>query len=218
MEHQTLLYDTKLKLPEEIWNSNDVDKMIQVISNSNDYLKNNWGEWMKARDKLIIKLIFEQALRPKEALRLKFEDFDLKRKTIRIRKENNKIRKERLLPINEKIIPLLVSYVNFPRYLWKGSKYLFPSFQNKFLSSERFKHIFREKVIKPLGLWKKPTTPSKSQTRAYTLRHSKATELINKTGIYTVANILGHSDIRSTKVYLHLNKAQFEHMRNVMNS
>lgn len=218
MECQTLLYDTTHKLPDEIWTGEDVENMLGIIDKSQDYLHNIWGNWMKARDKLIVKMLFEHALRPRELLKMKFVDMDLKNKSIKIRGENNKVRKDRLLPLNEKIANLFVKYFNFPRWMWKGSEYLFPSFSNEFLSPERWKHIFREKVLKPCGLWKKPEKPSLCKTRSYTLRHSKATELINKTNIWSVANILGHGDIRSTKVYLHLDKRQFQHMREVLNS
>ena len=218
MEYQTLIYDVTHKLPDEIWGREDVDLMLETLDNSKEYLKNIWGKWMKARDKLILKMLFEHALRPKELLRMKFEDIDLKSKTLKIRGENNKVRKDRLIPINQKIAPLFMNYFNFPRWLWKNSEYIFPSFSNSYLSSERWKHIFREKVLKPSGLWIKPEKPSLCKTRSYTLRHSKATELINKTDIYTVANILGHGDIRSTKTYLHLNKKIFEHMRQALNS
>ncbi len=218
MESQLLLYDTTHKLPDEIWTSADVDGMIEIVKDSNDYLKSIWGGWMKARDMLIIKMMFEHALRPKELLCMKFEDVDLNKKTLKIRGENNKVRKDRLLPINEKIAPLFIKYFKFPRWLWKGSKYLFPSFTNEYLSSERWKHIFREKVLKPAGLWKPSESPSKCKTRSYTLRHSKATELISKTNIWMVANILGHGDIRSTKPYLHLDKRIFNDMRKAINS
>lgn len=218
MEYQTLLYDVTHKLPEEVWSREDIDLMISVVDKNDDYLKNIWGDWMRARDKLIIKMLFEHALRPKELLCMKFEDLDLKNKTLRIRGINNKVRKDRLVPINEKIAPLFLDYFKFPRWIWKNSPYLFPSFANQFLSPQRWKHIFREKILKPAGLWKQPEKPSLCKTRSYTLRHSKATELINKTDIYTVANILGHGDIRSTKTYLHLNKQIFEHMRQALNS
>ncbi|HEB46974.1 MAG TPA: site-specific integrase [Candidatus Pacearchaeota archaeon] len=218
MESQTLLYDATHKLPEEIWVREDIELMLKAISDSKDYLHNIWGLWMRARDRLILKIMFEHALRPKETCCLKFEDINLKAKTIRIKGENNKVRKDRLLPINENIALLFIEYIKFPRWLWKGSPYLFPSFSNQFLSPGRWKHIFREKVLKPSGLWKKPEIPSKCKTRSYTLRHSKATELINKTNdIYLVANILGHGDIRSTKAYLHLNKNYMEYMRKSLN-
>lgn len=217
MEQQILLYDSTHKLP-EVWVKEDIDLMVKAIDDSKDYLHNIWGLWMKARDKLIIKMMFEHALRPKETCCLKFEDIDLKNKTIRINGENNKTRKDRVLPINETISLLFVEYIKFPRWMWKGSIYLFPSFANPFLSPGRWKHIFREKVLKPLNLWKKPEKPGLCKTRSYTLRHSKATELINKTNdIYLVANVLGHGDIRSTKTYLHMNKNYFEYMRKSLN-
>jgi len=50
--------------------------------------------------------------------------------------------------------------------------------------------------------------------RLYTLRHSRASHLHNKgVSIYDIANFLGHSDIRSTQIYLHTDKNYLEKLR-----
>jgi len=192
--------------------------MIDTITNSNKYQKNIWGEWMKARDKLILIIQYEHALRPREVCQLRFDDFNLMEKTIKIQAKNNKQKKERVIPICKRIKPYVEEYFKFPSWMWKGSPYIFPSFQNQYLSPERWKYIFREKILKPSGLWIKPIAPQFSKTRSYTLRHSRATELINNTkDIYLVANVLGHADISSTTCYLHKTKEYMDYIRICLN-
>jgi len=222
MPDQKLLYEDTKKLP-EVFTKSDINKMLDVLEESNQYLKNIWGEWMRARDKALMMTIYTLALRPKEACKLKFEDFNLKDLTVHIRGENNKTKKDRILPIPNELAKSLREYLNpknFPREMfWKGSKYLFPSYENNFLSPGRWKHIFREKILKPAKLWIAPEEGSTvSPIRSYTLRHTKATELMNEThDLFLVANLLGHAKLSSTKVYLHKDKNYMEYMRNKLN-
>lgn len=218
-ETQILLYQGTHKIFDEfeIWTRKDIARMIETINNSQDYLKNGWGKWMKARDKLIIMMIFEHACRVSEIVKLRFTDFRANG-TFMVRKENNKQKKDRIIPICERVKIYLAQYLNFPKYFWKGSFYLFPSFVNSYLSAERWKHIFREKVLKPSGLFVKPEIPAKSRTRSYLLRHSRATELLQKTAdIYAVANILGHGNINSSKCYLHPTSDYFSYLKKCIN-
>jgi integrase/recombinase XerC len=223
MDNHTLLYENTKKLP-EVFTKSDISKMIITLETSPDYLQNVWGDWMRARDKAIMMTIYALDLRPKEACKLKFEDFDLRALTVHIHGENNKTGKDRVLPIPNELGKHLRDYLNtkkFPREMfWKGSPYLFPSYENNFMSPGRWKHIFREKILKPSGLWLPPEEGSTvTKYRSYTLRHTKATELMNEThDLFLVANVLGHAKLNSTKVYLHKDKNYLEYMRNRMNS
>ncbi len=85
MENQTLLYEETKKLP-EVFSTSNIKKMLETIDNSNQYLHNmgGGGDWMRERDKALMMTIYTLALRPKEACRLKFEDFDLRNLTVHI--------------------------------------------------------------------------------------------------------------------------------------
>ena len=222
MDNHTLLYEDTKKLP-EVFTQADISKMLNVLDNSKDYLHNYWGDWMRARDKALMMTIYALALRPKEACKLKFEDFDLKNMTVHIYGKNNKTGKDRVLPLPNELGKHLRDYLNpkkFPREMfWKGSTYLFPSYENNFVSPGRWKCIFREKILKPAGLYIPPEEGSTvTKFRSYTLRHTKATELMNEThDLFLVANVLGHAKLNSTKVYLHKDKNYIEYMRNRMN-
>lgn len=215
---QVLLYTKKQDIPDVVWTREQIYNMINTIESSKKYLKTIWGDWMKARDKLLLILMFEHALRPREACYLRFDDFNKEAHTIKIRGENNKQGKPRIIPISKKISPYVNEYFSFPVWMWKGSPYLFPSAENPVLSPGRWKTIMREKILKPMGLWIEPISPNFSKTRSYTLRHSRATELLNnKNDIYLVANILGHADISSTTCYLHKTKKYMEYMKEAIN-
>ncbi len=189
--------------------------MLETIDKSDKYLNSIWGEWMKERDKTILLALYELALRPREACRLKFKDFDLSNLTVKIRGANNKQSKDRLLPVTDKLADRLKKYLNFPRALWKGSPYLFPSFQNNCISSERWKHTFREKILKPAGLWEPPKDSTIPKYRSYTLRATKATELLNKSkDPELVRKFLGHSDYRSIHRYIKQTESFQNYLKN----
>lgn len=174
---------------------------------------------MKARDTTILMTIYYLALRPKEACSLRFDDFDLKRMVVKIRAETNKQHKEREIPLPEQLFSYLQNYLTLSRTrFWRGSPFLFPSFESNCISSQHWKYTFREKILKPAGLWRPPEHPETgnrtSPFRSYTLRHTRATELLNKTkDIFLVANVLGHAKLSSTKVYLHKTDDYVEYMR-----
>jgi integrase len=218
MQQQLLLYEDTVKLP-DIFSQADIKKLVDTLKFSKDYLPNIWGDWMRARDTTILMTIYLLALRPKEACCLRFEDFNSETMTVKIRGENNKTKKDRVLPVPIELLNVFQHYFNFNRArFWKGSPYLFPSYESIYLSPERWKHLFREKILKPAGLWVKPidlgTGNKVPKFRSYTLRHTRATELLNKSNdIFLVANVLGHAKLTSTRVYLHKTDSYVEYMR-----
>lgn len=212
METQ-LLYEETQKLP-EIFGQREIQKIVNTIETSPNYLKNDWGAWMRARDKAIFMTLYLLALRPREACALRFDDFNISNLTVKIRGENNKQRKDRILPIPQQLLNCYKEFFSFPRdRFWKESKYLFPSYQNPYVSSERWKFRFRN-ILKEAGLWKAPVNSTVPPYRSYTLRHTRATEVLEKTkDIFLVANILGHTRLSSTNIYLHKSKEYIEYMR-----
>lgn len=216
-QKQILLYEDVKKCP-EIFSGAEIEAMLNQIDKSEGYLKTAWGEWMKARDKAILMTIYILALRPNEACALRFDDFNLKEGTVLIRGENNKVKKDRVLPLPPDLIPYYRNYFKFERVrFWRGSPYLFPSLETSKISAGRWKHIFREKILKPLGIWEAPVNSTVPKYRSYSLRHTKATELLNKyKDIFLVSNVLGHSKLNSTKIYVHKSPDYMEYMRKAL--
>jgi len=215
---QMLLYEDTKKVA-EIFSEEELNLMVKEIDLSPDYLKNDWGEWMRSRDKALFMTIYLLALRPNEACSLRFDDFNLKDGTVLIRGENNKVKKDRVLPLPLGLIPYYQNYFKFDRVrFWKGSSYIFPSAERTKISPERWKHIFREKILKPLGIWEAPVNSTIPKYRSYTLRHTRATELLNKyKDIFLISNVLGHSKLNSSKRYLHKTRDYREYMRKCLN-
>ena len=225
LNNETLLYKGTRKLP-DIFNERQINSILNQILICKDYRKGNneWGGFFKMRDLCLIATIYLLGLRPKEACCLKFEDFNMRTAIVKIRGINNKVRKDRIIPVPELLFRFYKKYFEFPKdRFWRGSPYLFPSLQNQHISPQTFKAIFREKALKPLGLWKMPKEHKIPKIRLYTLRHSRASHILKKQikekgqpDIYAIANFLGHSDIRSTQIYLHTDKEYQEYLRGVI--
>ena len=223
-EKRMFLYKGTKKIP-SVFSESQINNIIQELGVSDNYWKSKgrkkWGEFLKMRDICIVATIYLLGLRPKEACCLKFTDFNLRQSYVKIRGCNNKVRKDRILPIPKTLLNFLKIYFQFPKdRFWKGSSYIFPSCQNNHISPERIKYIFREKALKPLGLWEAPEKNKVPKIRLYTLRHSRASHMLNKQikkhgqpDLHLIANFLGHSDLRSTQVYLHTDEEYFDYMK-----
>lgn len=209
----------------EIFSEADINQIFQQIIKCRDYWKSkgyaDWGRFFKMRDLSIIATIYLLGLRPNEACSLKFQDFNFRRMVVRIDGRHNKAKKDRIVPIPKTLMNIYHLYLQYPKArFWKGSKYLFPSFTSNHISPETLKTIMREKILKPLGFWKAPERGKVSRFRLYTLRHSRASHILAKQienhgqpDIYAIANLLGHSDIRSTQIYLHTDEKYNEYLR-----
>jgi len=209
----------------------ELQQIFNSIMSSKDYWKKkgykDWGEFFKYRDVVILASMYLLGLRPKEAACLRIEDLDFKYGWVFISGQNNKTRKDRKIPMPKTYIDIVTKYLdNFSRTrFWRGSDYLFPSFMNNHISPERIKHIFREKGLKPCGLWSAPKKSGSkyTPTRTYALRHTFATkklnQMIEKNGAVdweALACLLGHSDIRSTKIYAHKGEAFGNYLKTIM--
>ena len=217
-------YSSTKKLP-EILSEGDINKIINQVFESAQYWnvkgREGWARFFRMRDACLIATIYILGLRPKEGCCLRFDDFNFRNMTIKIRGVNNKVKKDRILPMPRALNNVLRPYLAFPRHrFWKGSKYLFPSYMNAHISPGSLKRIMREKVLKPLGLWYMPENCRIPKIRCYTLRHSRASHILKKqimeTGspdIFAISNFLGHGDIRSTTVYLHTDEKYQDYLR-----
>jgi integrase/recombinase XerD len=146
------------------------------------------------RYKTFFTLIYSSGLRISEALNLKCSDIDFSRKTILIR--NSKNGKSRYSILSIKAIKLLNFYFN--RY--QPEKLLFFSLHDKSIKmSKRLAQDVFHRLVKEARISKK--------VRVHTLRHSFATHLLERnTNIFYIMQLLGHSSIRSTLIYLHMQR------------
>lgn len=181
---------------------------------------------------LIVKILYGSGLRITEAVRLRVQDVDFDYKQITVR--SGKGDKDRVTTFSATLIPLLKNHLDkvklihekdlaegfgtvyLPYALAKkypnadkewGWQYVFPA---RSLSVDplsgvtRRHHIDQSLINKAIKAGVKQVAISK-RVSAHTFRHSFATHLLQRgTDIRTIQALLGHSDLETTMIYIHV--------------
>ncbi len=161
-------------------------KIIQTLSNDEIYRMLNASR--DILDLLILTLMFETGLRAQELLSLKVEDINLSSKEIIVR--NAKFGEERVVffgSLSEKVLK---------EYLTLYGK-----------NQGRLLNISYNGLYKRLKTLAKKAGVDPAKVRPHVLRHTFATEAL-KRGVNVIAlqTLLGHKDLKTTQIYLHLLK------------
>jgi integrase/recombinase XerD len=143
------------------------------------------------KHRIALTLIYSAGLRSQEAINLKLSDIDFERKTIHIRQ--SKFKKDRILPLSDYMAKGLHKYIQAEHpHIWlfngqePGSQY----------SSRGLSWVMRETLKK---------TSIKKDITLHSLRHTYATHLLEEgLNIVTLKELLGHSEITTTMIYLHV--------------
>jgi len=136
-----------------------------------------------------LQLLKETGARPGEISKLTWSDIDFERRTVRIKPEKGSL--PRILPLSVKAVEMLNS-------LPRKSEKMFPPVE---IMEATFRYQ-RNKLAKKL------CNPRLQQITFKTFRHWKGTMEYHKTKdpIY-VKQILGHKNLESTQVYIHIENA-----------
>lgn len=144
------------------------------------------------KHRLILKVIYSAGLRRSELINLKIAHLDFKNHRIYIK--DSKGNKDRYTVLAQSIVPEIQQYLqkHQPKeYLFNGR------FKGKPYSEEAIKWGF-EYALNKSGI-EKHFTP-------HSLRHAFASHLLAiGVDIVTIQKMMGHDDIRTTMVYLHIN-------------
>ena len=146
------------------------------------------------RYKTIFTLIYSSGLRISEALNLEVSNIDFQRKMILIK--NAKGNFDRYAILSDKMSELLRQYIS--RY--KPFNHLFFTIRdkNRRIPKRYIQHIFHEQAS---------STGIAKRIKVHTLRHSFATHLLeNNTNLFYIMKLLGHRSIKSTMIYLHMQR------------
>jgi integrase/recombinase XerD len=144
------------------------------------------------KNRTILTTVYSGGLRLREALKLKVSDIDSQRMMIRVRQ--GKGNKDRYTLLGQRALDILRQY--WKRY--RPKDLLFPSRirEGRPIDSTGVQKSFREALSK---------TKIRKQATVHTLRHSFATHLLEEgVEIPYIQNLLGHSDSRTTSIYLHV--------------
>ncbi|NGX33091.1 MAG: hypothetical protein K1060chlam4_01152, partial [Candidatus Anoxychlamydiales bacterium] len=154
-------------------------------------------DFVGARDKAILELLYATGIRVSECCSLKI--LDVNDDFIKVM---GKGKKQRLVPIGKKAIEAIDHYLLNFRNEVKGLDYLF--------ISKGGKKINRVTIYNRIKLYAKGANIKKNIS-PHTLRHSFATHLLeNGADLRLIQDMLGHADISTTDRYTHISKAHLK--------
>ncbi len=168
------------KLP-QVFSVDQVKQLVAIITN--------------LKHRMMISLFYGTGLRMNELVNLKLCDIDSKAFQVKV---TGKGRKDRFTLLPKQLLEELRKY-----YLQhKPQTYLFEGqTKGKPMHPRSIQH-FVQRYVSMIGLGKKDYS-------AHTLRHSFATHLLDVgTDIHTIKELLGHNNISTTMVYLHLQQSK----------
>jgi integrase/recombinase XerD len=169
------------KLP-QVFTVEQVQQLLSVIDN--------------IKHKMIISLFYGSGLRMNELKNVRLCDIDSK--SFQVKVVTGKGNKQRFTVFPKHLLEPLRQYYKMYRpaiYLFEGQKIGVPM-------HERSIQHFIQRYITMIGLGGKDYS-------AHTLRHSFATHLLDAgTDIHTIKELLGHSNLDTTIIYLHLQQSK----------
>jgi len=173
------------------------DTKLPVILNRSE-LKELFAAPKLLKQRVVLALIYSAGLRGQEVINLKQSDVDFERMTIHIRQ--SKYKKDRVVPLSPAMAKGLKKYLkaeNPHTWLFNGKS---PESQ---YSTRGLSWVMRENLKK---------TSIKKQVNLHSLRHTYATHLLEEgLNIVTLKELLGHAEITTTMIYLHV--AQCQHVK-----
>jgi site-specific recombinase XerD len=155
------------------------------------------------KHKLILKLLYGCGLRVSEIVNLKKSDFNFKESLIYIKLAKG--RKDRFVKIPDSIRKELKNYSEIIY-----SEIFFPSNRGGKLSTKTIQKIVSN-ACKKAGITKKVSP--------HTFRHSFATHLLEQgTDLRIIQKLLGHSDIKTTQLYLKVSNASIKNIKSPLDN
>jgi integron integrase len=183
---------------------------------------------------LMTALLYGSGLRLKECLRLRIKDIDFDRKTIFVR--HGKGKKDRSVPLPTSLNDLIKNQINKVKMIHDkdlingfGTVFLPNALDRKYPNAKKQlawqyffpahnisvdprsgvkqrHHLNDSVLIRHIHVAIKKTNINKKVT-AHTFRHSFATHLLeNNHDIRTIQQLLGHSNVKTTMIYTHVNQ------------
>lgn len=146
------------------------------------------------KHRLVLALLYGCGLRRFELCNVKIQDVDLDRKMLHIRE--GKGRKDRYVPLGNNLSRGIKTYLGAEKpYVW-----LFNGKTNTG-QLQQFTGAGVRWIVKEAGR----KSGIKKKVTSHVLRHTYATHLLEMgLDIMTLKNLLGHEDIKTTLVYLHI--------------
>ncbi len=172
------------------------DTKLPVILNYQE-LKMLFSAPTLLKHRIVLTLIYSAGLRGQEVINLKISDIDFERMVIHIRQ--SKYKKDRIVPLSTTMVIGLRKYLSAENphvWLFNGKE------PDGRYSVRGLSWVMRETLKK---------TSITKNVNLHSLRHTYATHLLEQgLNIVTLKDLLGHADISTTMIYLHV--AQCQHI------
>ena len=166
------------------------DTKLPIILNQQE-LKELFAAPTLLKQRIVLTLIYSAGLRGQEVINLKISDIDFERKTIHIRQ--SKYKKDRIVPLAESMAIGLKKYLKAENphiWMFNGKE------PDGRYSVRGLSWVMRENLKK---------TSITKEVNLHSLRHSYATHLLEQgLNIVTLKELLGHAEITTTMIYLHV--------------
>ena len=170
------------------------ESKLPVILNQHE-LKELFAAPTLLKQRVVLSLIYSAGLRGQEVINLRISDIDFERKTIHIRQ--SKYKKDRVVPLADSMAVGLKKYLGAENphiWLFNGKE------PDGRYSVRGLSWVMRENLKK---------TSITKDVNLHSLRHSYATHLLEQgLNIVTLKDLLGHADITTTMIYLHVAQCQ----------
>jgi site-specific recombinase XerD len=154
------------------------------------------------RERVLLTTAYACGLRLQEVLNLQVSDIDSARMVVHVRQ--GKGNKDRLVPLSLKLLTVLREYWRVHR----PARWLFCNQQGEPVHPGTVQRQLR-RAVRKAGL-SKPAT-------MHTLRHSYATHMLEAgVDVMTLQKILGHRQLSTTAVYLHLRGDHLQRLPNLL--
>lgn len=166
------------------------DTKLPVILNRQE-LKELFAAPKLLKQRIVLTLIYSAGLRGQEVINLKIADVDFYRMTIHIRQ--TKYKKDRIVPLSPTMAIGLKKYLAAENpYIWLfNGKEVSGKYSVRGLSWVMRENLKKTSITKKVNL--------------HSLRHTYATHLLEEgVNIVTLKELLGHAEIATTMIYLHV--------------
>lgn len=168
-----------------------MDKTLPVVL-SKEEIKSIIESTRNLKHRAILAVIYSSGLRLSELISLKASDIDADRRQIRVFGKGNKYRYTLLSGNTLDMLRMYWRAYKPARYLFEGQK------KGQPISRGTIQKVFKQSCTRA-GI--------KKQATVHSLRHSFATHLLeNGVNLKIIQNLLGHSSLRTTSIYLHITR------------
>ena len=180
LKHRALKVGKRVQVP---FSKNEMNEVIDNLSVDTDF--------RSLRNRLVVELFYSTGMRRSELIELKISDLDLSNQTVKVLGKRNK----------ERYIPLLKSIQDTIR-LYLEERNSFNTSHAHLFITEKGKKIYGTLVYRIINSYFSGVS-SKVKKSPHVIRHSFATHLLNEgADLKSVKELLGHSSLASTQVYL----------------